>query len=61
MKIIIKARVGTCVNTDTDDIRYQLQFKAEGEGIPANLFCSLLKKIVEVETWYNQTSKNNHK
>lgn len=31
MKRIIKARVGTCVNTDTDDIRYQLQFKAEGE------------------------------
>lgn len=31
MKKIIKARVGTCVNLSTDDIRFQLQFKVEGE------------------------------
>lgn len=32
MKKIIKARIGRCYNIDTEEIEYQLQFKAEGES-----------------------------
>ncbi|MDD3041006.1 hypothetical protein [Bacteroides sp.] len=32
MKKIIKARIGRCYNIDTEEMEYQLQFKAEGES-----------------------------
>lgn len=33
MKKIIKSRIGQCLINDTDEIRYQLQFKAEGDSL----------------------------
>lgn len=33
MKKIIKSRIGKCLISDTDEIRYQLQFKAEGDSL----------------------------
>ena len=42
MKKIIKARIGRCYNIDTEEMEYQLQFKAEGEtrfnGFSADTF-----------------------